>query len=120
MWFPSEQGLIFHILIHPVRGFESISLKFLLSHVHHNTVVSDEHIISLQTSMQVLPTRVPIIILQRLEEQFPEWTEIMGTVMCLRADRTIISSYSKDLYGPKNKMFSRKLMLPFIVCGLKF
>jgi len=39
---------------------------------------------------------------------------------CLCADKRIISSYSEELYGPKNKMFSRKLILPFIFCGLIF
>jgi hypothetical protein len=69
--------------------------------------------------MQSLPTRQPIVVLERLEEH-PEWREIVVSAMCLRADKRIISSYSEDLYGPKNKMFSRKLMLPFILCGLKF
>jgi hypothetical protein len=69
--------------------------------------------------MQSLPTRQPIVVLERLEEH-PEWREIVVSAMCLHADKRIISSYSENLYGPKNKMFSRKLMLPSILCVLKF
>jgi len=29
------------------------------------------------------------------------------SAMCVCADKIIISSYSEDLHGPKNKMFSR-------------
>jgi len=67
-----------------------------------------------------LPTRRPIVILERVEDQFPEWREILVSAMCLHADQRIILSYCEDLYGPKNKMFSRKLMLPLIFCGLWF
>ena len=68
----------------------------------------------------ILPTRQPIVVLERAEEQFPEWREILGSAMCLHADQRIILSYCEDLYGPKNKMFSRKLMLPLIFCCLRF
>ena len=63
---------------------------------------------------------MPIIVLQRVKEQFLAYREIMVSAMCLCADKRIKSSYSEDLYGPKNKMFSRNLMLPFIFCGLRF
>jgi len=39
--------------------------------------MSDEHIVSLQSSMQFLPTRLLIIILRRVEEQFPALMKIM-------------------------------------------
>jgi hypothetical protein len=70
-----------------------------------------------QTNWWILPTRQPIDVLQRIEH--PEWREIISA-MCLCADKRIISSYSEDLYGPKNEMFSTKLMLLFISCGLIF
>ena len=76
-------------------------------------LIMSEHILS-------LPTRQPIVVLERVEEQFPEWREILVSAMCMCADQRIISSYSEDFYGPKNKTFSRKLMLPLIFCGLRF
>ena len=50
-----------------------------------------------------------------LKNKFPEWSKI---VLC--ADKRITSSYSEDLCGRKNKMFSRNLMLRFIFCGPRF
>ena len=94
--------------------------KIRESHIHKNTVMGDEHTVSLQSSMQFLPTRLPIIVLQRVEEQFPAYREIMVSAMCLCADNRIISSYSEDLCGPTNKMFCSILILPFILCGLRF
>jgi hypothetical protein len=61
--------------------------------------------------MQFVPTRLPIVVLQRVEKQFPEWREVMLSVVCLCADTKIMSSYSEDMYREKNKMFSRKHML---------
>jgi len=46
--------------------------------------MSDEHTVSLQSSMQFRPTRRPVVVLQTLEKQFPEWREIM-----LSADKRI-------------------------------
>jgi len=47
--------------------------------------MSDEHTVSLQSSMQFRPTRWPVVVLQTFEEQFPEWREIM-----LCADKRIL------------------------------
>jgi len=58
--------------------------------------MSDEHTVSLQSSMQFLPTRRLVVVLQTLEEQFPEWREIMLSAMCLCADKRIMLSYSED------------------------
>ena len=82
--------------------------------------MSDKHTVILQSSMQFLPTRFPIIVLERVEEQFTPAREMMVSAVCLCADKRIISSYSEDLCGPKNKIFSRNLMLHFIFCGLRF
>ena len=68
--------------------------------------MGDEHTVSLQSSMQFLPTMLPIIVLQRVEEQFPASREIMVSAMYLCADKRIILFYSENLYGPKNKTFS--------------
>ena len=87
---------------------------------HKKTVMSDEHIESLQSGTQFRQTRLPKIVLQRVEEEFPNWREIMVSAMYPRADKRTISSYFEDLYGPNNKMFTRNLMLPFIFCGLVF
>ena len=104
-------------LLHHVRGFESIS-QIIVCHVYKNTVMGDEHIVSLQSNME-FPSRLPRIVLQRVE-QVPAVREIMVSAMCLCADKRIISSYSEDLCDPKDKMFSRNLMLHFIFCGLRF
>ena len=60
------------------------------------------------------------MVLQRAEEQFPALRDVMDRTMCLCANKRIISSYSEDLYGPKNKMFSRDLMLPSIFSGFGY
>jgi len=52
-----------------------------------------------------------MIVLQRVEEQIPFVREIMVSALCLCSDKRIISAYFEDLYGPKNKMFSRNLIL---------
>jgi len=56
--------------------------------------------VSLQSSMQFLPTRLPIIVLDRDEEQFPAVREIIMHALSLCADKTIVSSYSENLYIP--------------------
>ena len=86
-----------------------------LNHIHQNTVMRDEHIVSIQSCMQLLPTEGPVVVLQRLEEQFPEWSKI---ILC--AEKRIVTSYAEDMYGRKYKMFSRNLVLHFIFCGLIF
>ena len=93
--------------------------KILVSYIHKNAVMS-EHTVSTQSSMQIVPTRLPLIVLQRVEEQFPAYREIMVSAMCMCADKGIVSSYSEDLYGPMNKMVYSILMLPFILCALGF
>jgi hypothetical protein len=70
--------------------------------------------------MQYLPTRLPIIVLQSVEEKLPPVREVMVRAVCLCADKTIISSYSGYYYVPKNNMFPLDLMLPFIFCGVRF
>jgi hypothetical protein len=76
-------------------------------------VIMSQNILSIQTKQ-------PIVVLERVEEEFPEWREILVSALCLCADQRSILSYCEDLYGPKNKMFSRKLMQPLIFCGLRF
>ena len=44
--------------------------------------MSDEHNISSQSSMQSLPTWLPIIILQRAEEQLPAVREVILGDVC--------------------------------------
>jgi hypothetical protein len=60
--------------------------------------MSDEHTVSLHSSMQFLPTRRPEVVLQTVEEQFLALREIMLSAMCLCVDKRIMSSYSEDLY----------------------
>jgi len=68
--------------------------------------------------MQFLPTWLPIILLERVEEQFPAVREIIVSAMCLCVFRGVILSYSENLYNPKNRIFSRNHMVVFILCGL--
>jgi len=75
-------------LIHRVRGFES--LPQIVCHIHNNTVMGDEHILSLQSNMEFLPVWLPRIVLQR-GNKFLLW-EKSWSVLC--ADKTIISFYS--------------------------
>ena len=82
--------------------------------------MSDEHTVTLQSSMQFLPARLPLIVLQSVKGQLPAYREIMVSAVCLCADNRIILSYSEGWYGPTNKMFYRNLTLPFILCGLRF
>ena len=84
------------------------------------TVMSKERIENLQSNMQFPLTRLPKIVLRRVEEEFPVWREIVVSAMCRCADQIILLSCFEDLYGPNNKMFSRNLMLPFIFGGLIF
>jgi len=74
--------------------------------------MSDEHIVSLQSSMQFRPTRWPVVVLQTLEEQFPD-----GEKSCWVQTKELC--HSEDLYVRKNKMFYMNHMLPFIFCGLR-
>jgi len=64
--------------------------KILVSHIHKNTIMSDKHIVILQSSMQFLPTRLPIIILQRVEEQFPASRKIMLSAVCRQKNSVIL------------------------------
>jgi len=94
-------------VLHPVRGFKSIS-QIIVCHIHKNTVMGDEYIVGLQSNMAFPPAQLPRIVLQRVE-QVPAVREIMVSAICLCADKRIISSYSEDLYDPKDKMFSQNL-----------
>ncbi len=79
--------------------------KIPVSHIHKNTVMSDEHTVSLQSSMQFLPTRLPVIVLQRVEEEFPAYREIMVSAVCLCADNRIVLSYSEVCVVQRTKCF---------------
>jgi len=87
--------------------------KIIECRIYENIVMVDEHSLSLQSSVQFLPTRLPRIVLQRVE-QVPVVREIMVSAMCLCADKRIILYYSEDLYGPKTKCFLG------ILCYLSF
>jgi hypothetical protein len=67
--------------------------------------MSDEHIVSLQSSMQCLATRLPIIILQRVEEQLPPGREVIVGAVCLCADKRIILSILEICMAQRIKCF---------------
>ena len=64
--------------------------------------MSYKHIVSLQSSMRLLLTRWPLVVLQKLEKQFPEWREVIMSAVWLCADKRIMSFYCEDLYCRKN------------------
>ena len=76
--------------------------------------MSDEHSVSSQSSMQCLPTWLPIIILQRAKEQFPAVREVMVGAVCLCADRRIVLSVLGIC------MAQRKECFLVILCNLSF
>jgi transcriptional regulator of NAD metabolism len=80
--------------------------------------MSDEHIERLQSSMQFHPTRLPKIVLQRVEEEFPAWKEIIvsNVAMCRQKNYIIL----RIGMAQTNKKFSKNFMLPLILCGLRF
>jgi len=69
--------------------------------------MSDEHIVSSQSSMQYLPTKLPIIILWTVEEQLPPVRILMVGAVWLCADRRIVlfilgifmAQIIKDFFG---------------------
>ncbi len=54
------------------------------SHITKNTVMSDKHTVTLQNSKLFVPTVLPIIVLQRVEELFLAYRGIMVSAVCLR------------------------------------
>jgi hypothetical protein len=52
--------------------------------------------------MQFLPTRLPVIVLWRVEAQFSALREMIVGAMCLCGDKRILSSYFEDMNGLKN------------------
>jgi hypothetical protein len=49
-----------------------------------------EHIVNLQSSMQYLPTKLPIIILQRVEEQLLPVIEVGVGAVCREKNYSIL------------------------------
>ena len=64
------------------QGFWIHITKIAKNHITKNTVMSDEHTVRLQSSMQIVPTMLPIIVLQRVEEELPAYREIMVSAVC--------------------------------------
>jgi len=69
--------------------FDTSSMKFWIHitkiHVdliHKNTIMSDEHNVSSQSSMQYHRTTLPVIILRRVEDQLPPVREVMVGAVC--------------------------------------
>jgi hypothetical protein len=52
--------------------------------------MSDEHFVSLQSSMQYRPTGLPIIMLQRVEEQLPPVREVMVGAVCRQKNYIVL------------------------------
>jgi len=76
--------------------------------------MSDEHTVSLQSSMQFRPRRRPVVVLQTFEEQFLEWREIMLSAMCLCADKRMCHLILRICMSERIKCFTG------IICYLSF
>jgi len=95
-----------------------------LSHIHQNTIMRDEHIVSMQSVMQLLPTRGPVVLLQRLEEQFPEWSKIMLCAMCWEKNYIVLSwgfvwlkqNVFKESYSTFHFLWSQILRMISYIC----
>jgi len=65
----------------------------------------DEQVLSLQKEiLQCVTTRVPVLILQRVNEKFPVLRESTVSDVCMRAQKRILFTYSWDLHGQRNRM----------------
>jgi hypothetical protein len=60
-------------------------------------------------------TRVPRILLQRVEEVFPAVRETMVSVLCLFAQEGIFLFSALDFQVQRNQMFCDKVVLIFII-----
>jgi hypothetical protein len=57
-------------------------------------MVSVEHISKLQNAMESVEARVPVIVLQRVEERYPAVREGMVSAACMCAQERVLSFYS--------------------------
>jgi len=65
----------------------------------------DEQVLSLQKDiLQCVTTKVPVLMLQRVKEKFPDLRESMVSDVCMHAQKIILFTYSWDLHGQRNKM----------------
>ena len=80
--------------------------------------MSDEHNVSSQSSMQSLPTWLPIIILQRAEEQLPAAREVIVGAVCRQNNYIVL--FWGIFMAQRIKVFFWDLVLPFIFCGFRF
>ena len=76
--------------------------------------MSDEDNVNSQSSMQCLPTRLPIIILRSAEEQLSAVREVMVGTVCLCADKRITLSVLEIYMAQGIKCFL------VILCNLSF
>jgi hypothetical protein len=66
-------------------------------------------------SLHSSSTKLPQIVMQRVEEAFPAVTETMVSVLCLFAQEGIFLSSSLDLQVRRNQMFCDKVVLISII-----
>ena len=87
---------------------------------HKNTIMSDEHNVSSQSSMQYLPTRLPIIILWRVEKQLPPVRGVIVGAVCRQ--KNYIVFFWGICMAQIRKCFSFfwDLVQSFFFCGLRF
>ena len=98
--------------IHPDRSMELSHLNSCEVMVLCNTqtIMFDEQDLSLQKKiLQSVTARVPVLILQRVEENFPALRENTVSDVYMHAQKTILFTYSWNLHGQSNKMLSTRL-----------
>jgi hypothetical protein len=62
-----------------------------------------------------LATRVPRVLLQRVEEIFPSLKETMVSVLCLFVQYRMFLSSSVDIQVERNQIFCCKIVIIFII-----
>ena len=88
--------------------------KILVSHIHKNTVVTDEHVVSLRRRMQFPPKRWPVVVLQMAWRTI-SWMDQNHAECCVPVCGQ--KNYAILFWGfvwLKNKMFSRNHIQHFI------
>jgi hypothetical protein len=77
--------------------------------------MSEERLGRLQRILHSLATRVPRVLLQRVEEMFPSLRETMVSVLCLFAQDRVFSFSSEDIQVQSNQIFCCKVVLIFMI-----
>lgn len=59
--------------------------------IYHTSIMDEGGVLSLQKTLQSVPRRRPVIVLQRVEERFPALKENVVSALCICAYKTVLS-----------------------------